>query len=72
METDYEFYQLFGDAQATAAYLVELYGAVSDINMRNINTRMDLTYARVWDQPNEPFAAGLDPFRIYWQANMGR
>jgi hypothetical protein len=70
VDTDYEFYQLFGDESATAAYLVELYGAVSDIYMRNINVRVDLTYARVWTQPNEPFAAGLNEFLAYWEGNM--
>lgn len=71
VDTDHEFFQLFGDETATAAYIVELYGVVSDIMMRNINVRVDLTYARVWPQPNEPFTAGLETFRSYWRNNMG-
>jgi len=71
VETDHEFFQLFNDETATAAYIVELYGAVSDIMMRNINARLDLTFARVWPLPNEPFNPDLTSFRSYWQANMG-
>jgi DNA-binding beta-propeller fold protein YncE len=70
IETDHEFFQLFGDAAAATAYLLEVYGAVSDIYMDNILVRIDLTYTRVWPQPNEPFDAGLDPFRAYWLQNM--
>lgn len=70
VETDHEFYLLFGDEQATAAYLVELYGAVSAIFTTDINTRVDLVFARVWPQPNEPFQASLNAFSGWWQSNM--
>jgi hypothetical protein len=71
VETDHEFWQLFGDTNAINAYLVEMYGAVSDIYMREVNIRVDLTYVRVWPQPDEPFSAGLNQFQSYWNANMG-
>lgn len=70
VETDNEFYQLFGNEPATAAYITQLYGAVSDIYMWEINVRIDISYARVWPQPNEPFQASLNAFQDYWNANM--
>lgn len=70
IETDHEFYLIFNDAGAAAAYVVQLYGAVSDVFMANLNTRIDLTFVRIWDTPSEPFEAGLVPFRQYWNANM--
>ena len=55
IETDYEFYQLFGDLDAAAAYVVELYAVVSDIFLRDVNTRMVLTFVRLWDTPEDLF-----------------
>ena len=69
VETDLEFFLIFGDVNAANTYLVELYGAVSDVFMREINVRVDLVYARVWTTPT-PFSAGLG-FSGYWEANMG-
>jgi DNA-binding beta-propeller fold protein YncE len=73
IETDYELYSLFQDADATAAYVVQLYGAVSDIYMRDVNTWIELSFVRIWDTPddlfNEEDPAG--PFVDYWEQNMG-
>ena len=73
IETDYEFYQLFGDLDAAAAYVVELYAVVSDIYLRDVNTRMVLTFVRLWDTPDDLFngPSPLGPFRQYWNAMMG-
>lgn len=70
IETDHEFYLVFNDADAAFAYVLQLYGAVSDIFMRNINARIDLTFVRIWDTPTVPFSSGLGAFRDYWNANM--
>jgi DNA-binding beta-propeller fold protein YncE len=70
VETDHEFFQLFGDENATNAYILEMYGAVSDIYIRNIKVRVDLSFVRVWPQANEPFTAGLNPFQNYWESFM--
>jgi DNA-binding beta-propeller fold protein YncE len=70
VETDNEYFQLFGNQTAAATYLLQLYGAVSDIYMRELNVRVDLVYSRIWPLPNEPFAPGLSTFQSYWQSNM--
>ena len=75
VETDYEFFTLFGDATDTAAYLVALYGQVSDIYVRDADTRVELVFARIWDQPDDLFndvdPSPLTDFRNYWNSNMG-
>ncbi len=73
IETDYELFQLFGDLDATGAYMVELWGAVSDIYLRDVNTRVVLTFVRLWDDPDDLFNAEdpLGDYVDYWQTNMG-
>ncbi|MEE8458461.1 MAG: M12 family metallo-peptidase [Phycisphaerales bacterium] len=73
IETDYELFQLFGDLDATGAYVVELWGAVSDIYLRDVNTRIVLSFVRLWDDPDDLFngpASPLAEFVEYWQDNM--
>ena len=75
VDTDHEYFILFGDLEAAAAYLVALYGAVSDIYMRDLDTRVDLTFARLWDDPDDLFndvdPSPLRDFQEHWEANMG-
>ncbi|MCC6659888.1 MAG: hypothetical protein IT437_03280 [Phycisphaerales bacterium] len=73
VETDFEFFSLYGDLNAAAAYVTQLYGAVSDIYIRDVNTRVEVSYVRLWDTPSGLYP-GEDPlagFRSYWNANMG-
>ena len=68
-ETDYELFQRCGSLEATAVYVVALYGAVSDIYQRDVGAHIELTYVRLWDNPNDLFNEGspLIPFRDYWK-----
>ena len=52
---------------------MQLYGAVSDIYLRDVNARFELTFVRIWDNENDLFNEPdpLVPFRDYWNANMG-
>lgn len=72
VETDYELFELFGDADRAAEYVVALYGAVTDIYLRDAESGFLLTYLRIWETPedlfNEPNPMG--PFRDYWNENM--
>ncbi|MFO0872581.1 MAG: M12 family metallo-peptidase [Phycisphaerales bacterium] len=72
VDTDYELFSLIGDVDATIDYLVELYSAISDIYLRETNTRIVLTYVRVWDTPDDLFNEPdpLTPFVNWWNANM--
>jgi hypothetical protein len=75
VETDYEFFELFGNLDDAATYLVALYAAVSDIYARDVNTRVELVYARLWDDPDDLFnivdPSPLSDFQSYWNTNMG-
>lgn len=73
IETDYELFRLFDDLDATGAYVVELYAANSDVYMRDLNARFELTFVRLWDTPDDLFnePSPLGPFREYWNENMG-
>ncbi len=72
IETDYEYFSLFGDLTAAGEYVVQVYAVVSDIYMRTINTRVDLTFVRLWDTPEDLFnePEPLEPFRNYWNEEM--
>ncbi len=75
IETDFEVFELFGDATATCEYVTSMYAAVSDIYTRDVNARFELTFVRIWDNPNDLFN-DVDPsplfdFVDYWNANMG-
>ncbi len=72
VDTDLEFFQLFDDVAAAAAYLVAVYAEISVVYLRDVDVWVDLVFARIWEEP-DPFD-GADPlpeFRDYWNANMG-
>ncbi|MFQ5415010.1 MAG: M12 family metallo-peptidase, partial [Phycisphaerae bacterium] len=73
VETDYEFFILFGDVDAAATYVVEMYAQVSDIYMRDVDTRVEVVFVRIWDDPDDLFndPSPLSGFRSYWNENMG-
>ena len=72
IETDYEYFSLFEDVDAATAYVVQLYGVVSDIYLRDTNSRFELTFVRIWETENDLFNEDdpLGPFVDYWNANM--
>jgi len=73
VETDHEFFRLFGDLDAASAYVVAVFAAVSEIYVRDVDARIDLTFVRLWDDPDDLFNEPnpLTPFQTYWEANMG-
>ncbi|MCL4742029.1 MAG: hypothetical protein KJZ54_07480 [Phycisphaerales bacterium] len=73
IETDYEYFLLFGDLEAAAEYIVMLYGAVSDVYLREMNARFELTYVRLWDNRDDLYQGNENPlgaFRSHWNNNM--
>lgn len=78
VETDYEFLAnpFGGNSSAASAYVATLFGAVSQIYSRDVNTRVYVSFLRFWATPDDPWTAGstssqLDQFRTYWIENMG-
>lgn len=72
VETDHEFFTLFGDVNAANDYVVSLFGAVSTIYLREWQTRVMLTFVRIWDEPEELYDEPnpLGPFRDWWNEQM--
>jgi hypothetical protein len=72
LDSDFEFFSLFGDLQSANEYVVALAGAISDIYQRELDIAIALTFVRLWDDPadlfNEPNP--LNPFVDWWNQNM--
>lgn len=73
VDTDHEYFELFGDATEAAAYLVQMYGAISDIYLRDLGVYFDLTYVRVWDSAIDLYNSDdpLFDITVHWQNEMG-
>jgi sugar lactone lactonase YvrE len=75
VDTDVEFYELFGDLDAAAEYVAMLYGAISDLYMRDVNTRLELTFVQLRDEQADelPYHQNENPLpglQSYWNANQ--
>lgn len=73
VDTDWEYtgWIFGGDTQASASYALTLFGAVSEIYTRDVNTRLEISYLRVWDADVDPYAGGgLGEFQNHWNAHM--
>lgn len=70
IDADQKYTQLFDNNDDAQVYIVELIGAVSDIDMRDLGFELLLGFSRIWPNGGEPFsAADLGGFRDYWIAN---
>jgi len=65
------FVNLFGgDAYACAGYAVQLFGAISDIYVRDLDIHLTLDFLRLWPNGGEPFdVLDLYEFRNHWVSN---
>ena len=75
LETDWQYFQLFGDVTAATNYAVALFGAVSERFEDATGTVVLLPYLGIWSTPNDPWTsqdnggsagAVLDEFRTAW------
>ena len=75
IETDGEFYALFGNAANASQYIANLFAYASSIYERETNTRLTLGQINLWDNAStDPWtftstSTGLDAFQSYWEAN---
>ena len=51
VDTDYEYFALFGDRDAATEYLVQMYTQVSHIFLRDAKAHFELVLVRLWDDP---------------------
>jgi hypothetical protein len=73
VDCDYEFFSIFGDAEAAAEYVASLYGAISTIYRRDCDANIGISFIRVFSSPDDLFNEPdpLGPFRDHWEAAMG-
>lgn len=75
IETDGEFYGLFGSSASTLDYITKLFAYATTIYEREAQTRLVLGDVTLWTNPNtDPWSfgstsAGLTAFKDYWVAN---
>lgn len=75
-ESDYELTQIFGgDPNLSTAYISLVTAAMTDIYLRDVNTRIVTPYIRVWTTSADPWdqpstGAQLDQFRAHWATKM--
>jgi hypothetical protein len=58
VEGDYELFTLFDTEVEAIAYMLQVYGAASDIMMRDLAIRMDVVFLRLWTTPDDPWGDG--------------
>jgi len=72
VDTDHEFFTLFGNADDAGDYIVALFGAVSTIYEREFDIAVTLTFVRLWDTADDLFNENnpLGPFVAHWNEFM--
>jgi hypothetical protein len=77
IETDWEYTRdIFGgNTTVAAAYAATLIAADSEIYTRDINTRLRVSFLRVWGDDSDPYSTSgtlnrLFEFQDFWNANM--
>ncbi|MHC4111852.1 MAG: M12 family metallo-peptidase [Planctomycetota bacterium] len=75
VETDYEYWQLFGNSDQAVAYVIQLMGTISSFYERDIQVKWHLPFIRIWTTDACPFdsnltTVGLEELSTYWKANM--
>jgi hypothetical protein len=76
VETDYEFFKLFGNTADAADYVGDLFAYASTIYESEINTSLVVSYLKLWTTNDDPWvqtacSSVLSEFRSYWMANNG-
>ena len=76
IETDYEFYQLFGNAGDATDYIADLMSYVSTFYEDEIDTTFELGEISLWSSSSDPWnesstTCGLFEFGRYWNNTKG-
>ena len=76
VETDYEYYQLFGSVSGAVSYAGDLFAYASTYYTAEVSTDFWLAHVSVWTTASDPWTetsalCGLAEFGRYWNANMG-
>lgn len=76
VETDYEFFQKFGDADAAADYVGDLFSFISGIYAAEVDTTLLVSHLSLWSTAGDPWGqtsarCALYEFGRYWNDNRG-
>lgn len=55
VESDYQYFQVFGELHATIVYMTALLGWVSALYEEEVGTVLTFPYVNVWTNPNDPW-----------------
>ncbi|QTD51664.1 immunoglobulin domain-containing protein [Sulfidibacter corallicola] len=74
VETDYEYFQMFGNRQDALDYIGDIFGYLSGIYERDVNTALVVGDVSIWETSSDPWSAtstscGLYEFGKYWNDN---
>ncbi len=78
VETDYQLYQKFNNAQSLGNYVATLFGAISALYQQEIGVSLTVNYVGVWTTSNDPWVAQdgggnanavLNEFQSKWGGN---
>jgi hypothetical protein len=77
VETDFEYYQLFGSVSAAVAYAGDLFAYASTYYTAEVNTDFWISHVSLWTTASDPWTqtttlCGLAEFGKYWNLNMGQ
>jgi hypothetical protein len=76
VETDYEYYAMFGNVDAANTYMADLFAYASTVYEREINTNLVISWSRLWTggAASDPWNASddtlsaLEEFQDYWNS----
>lgn len=70
VDSDHEYYDIFGNSAAAFSYALTMMAAISDIYIRDVNMKIIIDYVRLWPAGGEPFdSSNLSNFANYWNTN---
>jgi len=76
VETDYEYYAMFGNVDAAFTYIADLFAYASTVYEAEVNTNLVISWSRLWTsgEDSDPWNASrdtssaLDEFLVYWNS----
>jgi hypothetical protein len=80
IETDYQFYQRFGNLSDANAYVTQMIAAIGAVYLDEVHTTLSIAYLGLhstsndgWSAPDGPGTPGqlLDEFRAAWAPSLG-
>ncbi len=70
LDSDVEYYNIFGNTAAAFTYALTMFAAISDIYTRDFDVKIVIDYIRLWPTGGQPFdSSDLADIYNYWFTN---